>query len=194
MARSGLAELETEEGKTLTATLPASLAAFSGIPVHVITANDYLVERDAEAMSPHVRTSRHPGRGRRRNAARSYEARRDAYACDVTYATNKQISFDYLRDLIAGGGDTRLARRLGARRRTCVLPRRSPPVMRGLCFAIVDEADSVLIDDARTPLILSGEGTAADEGSVRKSADAMAGPARRGNPLHGRSVFAAISS
>ena len=95
-------------------------------------------------------------------------ARREAYGCDVTYATNKQVTFDYLRDLIAAGGDRRLARRLQLDRVRAPSPQ-TAPVTRGLCFAIVDEADSVLIDDARTPLILSGEGAPADEDTVRKA-------------------------
>ncbi len=170
MARSGLAELETGEGKTLMATLPASLAAMAGIPVHVITANDYLVERDAAAMSPlYERLGVRVGVVVERQPDRA--ARREAYGCDLTYATNKQISFDYLRDLIAGGGDRRLVRRLRLDA-ACAHSPQTPqmaPVMRGLCFAIVDEADSVLIDDARTPLILSGEGAPADEDTVRKA-------------------------
>jgi preprotein translocase subunit SecA len=167
MARSGLAELETGEGKTLTATLPASLAALAGIPVHVITANDYLVERDAEAMSPlYERLGMRVGVVVEGQPDRV--ARREAYACDVTYATNKQVSFDYLRDLIAAGKDRRLAQRLrldGVQTHSA----QTAPVMRGLCFGIIDEADSVLIDDARTPLLLSGEGAPADEETVRKA-------------------------
>jgi len=167
MARSGLAELETGEGKTLAATLPASLAALAGIPVHVITANDYLAERDAQSMSPIYERLGVPV-GLVVEGQPDRVARREAYACDVTYATNKQISFDYLRDLIAGGADRRLAGRLGLDAAGAQSPQ-TAPVMRGLCFAIIDEADSVLIDDARTPLILSGEGAPADDDSVRKA-------------------------
>lgn len=167
MARSGMVELETGEGKTLTATLPASLAAMAGIPVHVITANDYLVERDAAAMSPlYERLGVSVGVVVEKESDRT--ARREAYAKDVTYATNKQVSFDYLRDLAAGGGDCRLSRRLlldGAR----PAAPHTAPVLRGLCFAIVDEADSALIDDAATPLILSSEGAPVDEHTVRKA-------------------------
>jgi len=167
MAHCGLAELETGEGKTLTATLPAALAALAGIPVHVITANDYLVRRDAESMSPlyerlgvtvGVVVETEPDR----------RERRAAYRADVTYVTNKQVAFDYLRDLMAGAGDHRLARLLSLEAGTSRAGR-DVPVMRGLCFAIVDEADSVLIDDARTPLILSGEGAPADEETVHRT-------------------------
>ena len=164
MARGGLAELETGEGKTLAATLPAALAAFAGIPVHVITANDYLVSRDARSMSPlyerlgvsiGVVVESEPDRA----------ARRRAYAADITYVTNKQVAFDYLRDQLSGAGDRRLERTLELE---CAAEGAAieAPVLRGLCFAIVDEADSVLIDDARTPLILSGEGAPADAETV----------------------------
>ena len=173
MARAGLAELETGEGKTLTATLPASLAALAGIPVHVITANDYLVERDAEAMRPlYERLGVRVGVVLERDPERA--ARREAYGNDVAYATNKQIAFDYLRDRLAAGGGAPLSERLG------LVPPRAlgpdgPPVLRGLCFAIVDEADSVLIDDARTPLILSGPGAPADEDTVRSALELAQG-------------------
>jgi preprotein translocase subunit SecA len=160
MAQSGLAELETGEGKTLAATLPASVAALAGIPVHVITANDYLVERDAEAMGPvYARLGLTVGSVVEREQSR--QARRAAYACDVTYVTNKQVAFDYLRDRLEGAGDRHLAHELGLDGGD------GGVVLRGLCFAIIDEADSVLIDDARTPLILSRQGTPADEPSVR---------------------------
>ncbi len=167
MARCGLAELETGEGKTLAATLPAALAALAGIPVHVITANDYLVRRDARSMAP-VYERLGASVGMVEEAKPERAARRAAYGADITYVTNKQIAFDYLRDQIAGAGDRRLARLL-----ELDVDHRADddgaPVLRGLCFAIVDEADSVLIDDARTPLILSGEGAPADEPTVRQA-------------------------
>lgn len=163
MTRRGLAELETGEGKTLAATLPACVAALAGIPVHVITANDYLVERDTASMGPlYARLGLTLGAVTERDPER--DARRAAYACDVTYVSNKQVAFDYLRDRLAGGGDRRLARELGV---ADPGPSGERPVLRGLCFAIVDEADSVLVDDARTPLILSREGARPDEPSVR---------------------------
>ena len=154
-----LAEMETGEGKTLTATLPACSAALAGIPVHVITVNDYLVERDAELMRPVYETlgltvgtvidGMQP------------EARRAAYACDVTYCTNKQIVFDYLKDrLVLSRGSGRLQLELERLNRDDT--RIKQLLLRGLCFAIVDEADSVLIDEARTPLILSRPGDTAD--------------------------------
>jgi len=166
MARGGLAEMETGEGKTLTASLPASVAALAGIPVHVITANDYLVERDAGAMGPlYARLGLTVGAVVEREP--DPDARRRAYACDVTYVTHKQVAFDYLRERMGGAGARRLARELalgpaeGGRE----------PVLRGLCFAIVDEADAVLVDDARTPLVLSRPGAPMDGPAVRAALD-----------------------
>ena len=161
MARGMLAEMETGEGKTLTATLPACAAALAGIPVHVVSVNDYLVQRDSEAMRPVYEAL-----GLRIGTVRETEsdpaARRAAYACDVTYVTNKQLAFDYLRDgLVRGRRRDPLSLRLERLRGE---PSRGEQLMlRGLCFAIVDEADSVLIDEARTPLILSGPGASPDE-------------------------------
>jgi preprotein translocase subunit SecA len=150
-----LAEMETGEGKTLMSTLPACTAALAGIPVHVITANDYLVERDAQLMSP-VYELLGLRVGRVLDREKDTDLRRAAYACDVTYCTSKQLTFDYLRDRVAMGhrrGRMELQlRRIGARKNEG-----DELLLRGLCFAIVDEADSVLIDDAGTPLILSRE-------------------------------------
>ncbi len=153
MLEGMLVELDTGEGKTLSATLPASVAALAGVPVHVITVNDYLVERDAEIMGPLYRAL-----GLRVgtvvDADPDPDTRRQAYACDVTYVTNKQIAFDYLRDRLERPGRSEALRgevhRLGQEKQ-----RGGGLLLRGLCFAIVDEADSVLIDEARTPLILS---------------------------------------
>ncbi|MCP3983239.1 MAG: prepilin peptidase [bacterium] len=162
MARRGLAELETGEGKTLTATLPAATAALAGIPVHVITANDYLVARDAASMAPlYQRLGLTTGTVVEEQPERA--VRRDAYACDVTYVTNKQVAFDYLQDRLLVADGRRLARRLAQPREETT----DGAVLRGLCFAVVDEADSVLIDDARTPLVLSSGGALPDERLVR---------------------------
>ena len=129
-----ISEMRTGEGKTLVATLPAYLNALPGEGVHVITVNEYLASRDAEWMSPVfnflgmtvgvIRNSQGP------------EEKRAAYGCDITYGTNNEFGFDYLRD--------NLAFRLEDR------------VQRSLAFAIIDEVDSILIDEARTPLIISG--------------------------------------
>jgi preprotein translocase subunit SecA len=148
-----ITEMETGEGKTLTAVLPASAAALAGIPVHVITVNDYLVERDAEEMGPVYRAL-----GLRVGAVihgMQPAERRAAYAADVTYVSNKEIAFDYLKDRIALGRH-RSRVRLQLERVARGGSREDRLLLRGLCFAIVDEADSVLVDEARTPLIISG--------------------------------------
>jgi preprotein translocase subunit SecA len=168
MARGMLAEMETGEGKTLTATLPACAAALAGIPVHVISSNDYLVKRDAEAMRP-LYAALGLSVGAVTEADKDAASRRAAYACDVTYGTAKVIAFDYLRDrLERGARRDPLALRLEGlhRQRT----RAAGLLLRGVCFAIVDEADSVLVDEARTPLILSRPGDSAEQRRSYRSA------------------------
>ncbi len=154
MIRGSVAEMETGEGKTLTATLAAGTAALAGLPVHVITVNDYLAARDAETMRP-LYESLGLSVGIIEQAVKPAD-RPAVYARDVVYASNKEIAFDYLRDRVRLGGPPHNAQ--------IKLSRFFQPgggasglVMRGLSFAIVDEADSVLIDEARTPLILSRE-------------------------------------
>jgi preprotein translocase subunit SecA len=162
-----VAEMRTGEGKTLTATLPACTAALAGIPVHVITVNDYLAQRDAAWMAPVYRAMGlkvgviHHDMG--------LEQRRDAYRCDITYCTNKEIVFDYLRDRLEMGRrpgpiQARLERAYGKAKRLDRLR------LRGLCYAIVDEADSVLVDEARTPLIISGPGDSSYEAALYRQA------------------------
>ncbi|GGO87570.1 hypothetical protein GCM10011348_41070 [Marinobacterium nitratireducens] len=150
MLNGMVAEMATGEGKTLTATLAAGTAALSGIPVHVITVNDYLAGRDAEAMRPVYEAL-----GLSVGAAltgMSDAQRRAAYGCDVTYTTNKQVAFDHLRDRI------RLRHR-NSRIGLHFLPQdQDGLLLRGLHFALVDEADSVLVDEAVTPLIISRRG------------------------------------
>ena len=146
-------EMQTGEGKTLTATLPACTMALAGVPVHIITVNDYLAQRDAEQMGPVYRAL-----GLTVGVivhGMSLEARQAAYACDVTYCTNKEVAFDYLKDrLVLGRSQSRL--QLQIERLNGAPARMRRLVLRGLCYAIVDEADSVLVDEARTPLIISG--------------------------------------
>ncbi len=130
-----IAEMRTGEGKTLVATLPAYLNALTGKGVHVITVNDYLASRDAEWMG---RIYGFLGLTTGCNLSRmGHEAKQAAYAADITYGTNNEFGFDYLRD--------NMVYAVGER------------VQRGLNFAIVDEVDSILIDEARTPLIISGQ-------------------------------------
>lgn len=155
-----IAEMETGEGKTLTATLTAATAALAGIPVHVISVNDYLTGRDAAAMEPLYRAL--GLRVGRVLHGQTPAERREAYEADITYATNKELVFDYLRDRLTLGErlDPLLmqAEYLHGGR-----PRSERVLMRGLHFAIVDEADSVLVDEARTPLIISGVAGAGEE-------------------------------
>ena len=130
-----IAEMRTGEGKTLTATLPVFLNALSGKGVHVITVNDYLAKRDAEWMS---KVYNFLGLTVGINLSQmSHEEKQQAYAADITYGTNNEFGFDYLRD--------NMVHDVGQR------------VQRGLNYAIVDEVDSILIDEARTPLIISGQ-------------------------------------
>ena len=154
-----LAEMATGEGKTITALLPAVTAALAGQPVHVFTVNDYLAERDAAKLTP-VFHRFGLSIGLVVHGQEPPERRR-AYACDILYGTNKEITFDYLRDLTAMGTH----RGVGRRRVAELFGRGGDPLtMRGLHFAIVDEADSIFIDEARTPLILSATLPAKDDG------------------------------
>ncbi|MEH6825978.1 MAG: hypothetical protein V7629_18955 [Motiliproteus sp.] len=150
MLNGMIAEMETGEGKTLTATLAAGTAALSGIPVHVITVNDYLAERDAAAMRPiYEALGLTVGASL---AEMSDSERRVAYACDITYTTNKQVAFDHLRDRIQlRGCNTQLGLNF-------IDHEQRPLLLRGLHFALIDEADSVLVDEAVTPLIISKQG------------------------------------
>ena len=131
-----IAEMSTGEGKTLVATLPAYLNALTGKGVHIVTVNEYLAKRDAEQMG---KVHRFLGLTVGVSVSGMDEnAKRQAYACDITYSTNNELGFDYLRDNMVN----QAARRM----------------QRGHNFAIVDEVDSILIDEARTPLIISGQG------------------------------------
>ncbi len=143
-----IAEMRTGEGKTLMATLPAYLNAISGDGVHIVTVNEYLAQRDADWMGPvyeilglTVGVSR---------SGQTQEEKRAAYAADITYATNNELGFDYLRDNLAFSLRDKVQRELN--------------------FAIVDEVDSILIDEARTPLIISGPAETSTElyGKINK--------------------------
>lgn len=130
-----IAEMKTGEGKTLVSTLPAYLNALGGRGVHVVTVNDYLAKRDAEWMG-----QVHEFLGLRVGVvlnSMKAEERREAYSCDITYVTNNELGFDYLRDNM--------------------VIYKEQLVLRDLHYAIIDEVDSVLIDEARTPLIISGQ-------------------------------------
>lgn len=153
LLRGTLVEMATGEGKTFAATLPAVTAALAGLPVHVITVNDYLAERDAQTMRPLYAFF-----GLRCTAVvhdMTRGQRRDVYAGHVTYVSNKELAFDYLRDRSAlGDHASPLHLAVQSLRKERAMGD-ADHVLRGLVFAIVDEADSVFIDEARTPLILS---------------------------------------
>ena len=169
--RGRIAEMRTGEGKTLVATLPAYLNALTGEGVHVVTVNEYLAQRDADWMGPVYRFL-----GLTVGVIRGQQPaaeKREAYACDITYGTNNEFGFDYLRD--------NLAFRLEDR------------VQRSLAYAIVDEVDSILIDEARTPLIISGPAEESTETYlainklVPRLDRAEGPPPRTGNMLSGES-------
>ena len=144
-----LAEMATGEGKTLVAGVAAASAALAGLPVHVVTANDYLVERDAAALR-----ALYQSLGLSVGCVTqvmAVPARRIAYACDITYCTAKELVFDYLRDGVAAPQRSALEQRAAELSGAPASQR----LLRGLCMAIVDEADSILIDEARVPLVLS---------------------------------------
>ena len=132
-----IAEMKTGEGKTLVAVMPAYLNAIEGEGVHIVTVNDYLAHRDSDWMGEIFRFMGLTV-GCILNGLTS-EERQDAYDCDITYATNNELGFDYLRDNM--------------------VVRKENLVQRGLHYAIIDEVDSILIDEARTPLIISGSGS-----------------------------------
>jgi preprotein translocase subunit SecA len=136
-----ISEMKTGEGKTLVATLPAYLNALSGEGVHIVTVNDYLAKRDAQWMGKIYRflgmTVGCVVNGMER------QEKQEAYNCDITYGTNNEFGFDYLRDNM--------------------VVRRENMVQREMAYAIIDEVDSILIDEARTPLIISGEGEESSE-------------------------------
>ena len=153
MINGKLAEMETGEGKTLTTTLPACTAALAGIPVHVITANDYLAARDCEIMLPLYErlglTAASVVDGMEN------EEKKLSYKADIVHTTNKLIAFDYLRDRIEMGDDSGPLRSQYRHIQHQQPGHQDPLLLRGLCFALVDEADSVLIDEANTPLIIT---------------------------------------
>ena len=178
MVHGGLAEMETGEGKTLTATLAAATAAMTGIPVHIITVNDYLVSRDAELMGPVYQAL-----GLTVGAVTAEmdgPARRRGYACNITYCTNKQLAFDYLRDRILLGNDHGRMR-LQLERIHHHNARTDRLFLNGLCFAIIDEADSVLIDEACTPLIISRPTDNSEEEQTYLQAMALAERLKEGD-------------
>ena len=154
-----IAEMKTGEGKTLVSTLPAYLNALEGKGVHIVTVNDYLAQRDAEWMGK-VHEFLGLTVGVVLNSMDNKE-RREAYACDITYVTNNELGFDYLRDNM--------------------VIYKEQLVQRELNFAVIDEVDSVLIDEARTPLIISGQ--SGKSTSLYEACDVLARQMERGEDL-----------
>lgn len=145
-----IAEMQTGEGKTLTATMPSFLRALPGYGCHVITVNDYLAKRDAELMGPiHIRLGLTVGKILENMEP---DERRRNYAADITYGTSKEMGFDFLRDRLRKGASIEDGPSL--RKHVRSSQGSEAPVQRGHYFALIDEADSILIDEARTPLII----------------------------------------
>ena len=163
-----IAEMKTGEGKTLVATLPVYLNALEGKGVHVVTVNDYLAKRDAEWMGQ-VYTFMGLTVGVVLNGMSS-EERQAAYNCDITYVTNNELGFDYLRDNMA--------------------IYKNQLVLRGLHYAIIDEVDSILIDEARTPLIISGQSDKSTK--IYEACDILAKQLTRGADVDSLSKIDAI--
>ncbi|WP_024865114.1 preprotein translocase subunit SecA [Butyrivibrio sp. FCS014] len=163
-----IAEMRTGEGKTLVATLPSYLEALAGKGVHVVTVNDYLAKRDADQMGQ-IHRFLGLSVGCVLNSMTS-EERKAAYNCDITYVTNNELGFDYLRDNMA------------IYKEQCVL--------RGLHFCIIDEVDSILIDEARTPLIISGQSDKSTK--LYEACDILAKQMTRGEDMEDLSKMDAI--
>ncbi|REJ88910.1 MAG: translocase [Planctomycetota bacterium] len=151
MAGGRIVEMQTGEGKTVTAVLPAVLRGMVGCGVHVVTSNEYLAGRDAEQLAPiYARLGLTVGLV---TSGLSDDERRTAYDCDVTYGTASEFGFDLLRDRLKSGPSADS----GACGATAACSERRPGVQRGHYFALIDEADSILIDEARTPLMIGAE-------------------------------------
>jgi preprotein translocase subunit SecA len=173
-----IVEMATGEGKTLAATMPATVAGWCGKGCHVITVNDYLAKRDAEEMGPiyrfcglkvnHIDQETPPPQ------------RREAYHADITYCTNKEVTADYLRDRLAMGRLRGLSSALLARIAEGTQSGTDRVVQRGLNYAIIDEADSVLIDEGVTPLIISGEAPNTEQVQAFQQAAGIAGQMQDG--------------
>ena len=163
-----IAEMRTGEGKTLVATLPAYLNALEGKGVHIVTVNDYLAKRDAEEMGQ-IHEFLGLTVGVVLNDMKQDE-RRAAYNCDITYVTNNELGFDYLRDNM--------------------VIYKEQLVQRDLHYCIIDEVDSILIDEARTPLIISGQSGKSTK--LYEACDILAQQLERGEASHEMTKMAAI--
>jgi preprotein translocase subunit SecA len=175
LLRNAAIEMDTGEGKTLTSVFPGAIQAMAGRSVHIVTSNDYLAKRDGEFLKPALEAL---GLGVGIIVHESSAGdRRQAYGCDIVFVSNKEVAFDYLRDRLtagAGMGDASVA----SKTQKLLTPRGTAPkgVMRGLDVAIVDEIDSVLIDDAGTPLMISSMTNGrSDDAIVEKASEIAAG-------------------
>ncbi len=179
MLQGRLMEMATGEGKTAAAALAAAVAALAGTPVHVLTANDYLVQRDQQALALFYAAL--GLRSASVTAGLAGAARHHAWRADVVYTSASQLAFDYLRDHLALGGE-RDARVLRAQAMTAAAdaewganggaqptPAAPEPLLPGLCFCLVDEADSILLDEAVVPLILAQPGGPIDGGAYARA-------------------------
>ena len=178
MQERQLVEMATGEGKTVAVALAAAVAALAGTPVHVITANDYLAARDAQALQGFYRACGLAVAAVTQPLDRC--ARRSAYGADITYCSAKELAFDYLRDgLLRPRASSDLKRR--ARRLAGGTQDTPGTVLRGLCMAIIDEADTVLIDEARMPLVLSASTQHGDSAAFFASALGLARTLKAGS-------------
>lgn len=175
-----IVDMQTGEGKSLTAALSAMTMALRGVPVHVISVNEYLVTRDARKFQAFMQAAELSCAAVL--AQQEDTVRRAAYAANVVYVTSKQLTFDYLRDTLA---NPYVAGSLNASLSTLIDDQQTKPLQRGLCFAIIDEIDSVLVDDARTPLVLAQKKTTEDGATIRAEIVVALSIARQlEQPLH----------
>jgi len=185
MLDNRIAEMATGEGKSIAAAIAAATAALAGVPVHLITANDYLAARDAAAMR-----AVYAALGLRVGVVTQVldaGQRRAAYACDITYCTAKELVFDYLRDSLSRRGRGSELEQRATQLDASGAQRAAPLVLRGLCMAIIDEADSILIDEAKVPLVLSqAHGNSGERGfyehALRVASTLAEGPDYRFEP------------
>ena len=173
-----IVEMATGEGKTITTLFPAIIAATAGVPVHVVTVNEYLAERDSETLRPVIEAF-----GLSVGMIKpdtDYSQRPAIYLNDVVFVTNKDVAFDYLRDRIAAAGQTTALGALAYRTLSSNFREMPRNLGRGLGFAIVDEVDSILIDEAQTPLIITAERGSGDTVMVMQALLGLAGELREG--------------
>ena len=168
------AEMATGEGKTLAAALAAAVGALAGWPVHVMTANDYLVQRDRELLEPYYRSL-----GLTSSCVLPVHVRAEraaAYRCNVVHVTAKELVFDYLKDhqMLGGERDVRVLHSHALDDAA-----RQQPMLPGLCFGVIDEADSILLDEACMPLILAAPTAPVDEAGYRRAFQIASGLQRQ---------------